>query len=131
MEGFILSAHRYLRFVILGFGILGVLRALASLNTREAKFMRVDNVLARLYNGALDVQVLVGVGMVLLYASQAKPLQWLHPLIMLPAVVVSHLGRRFRTRPDRDRHKAQLAIYVGSLALVAVGLAVIGELRLM
>jgi hypothetical protein len=49
---------------------------------------------------------------------------------MLPAVVVSHLGRRFNERSNRDRHKAQIGIYLGSLALILLGLAVIGQLRL-
>jgi hypothetical protein len=52
-------------------------------------------------------------------------------MIMLPAVFVVHFfGRRLRDRPDRERHKAQLGIYAGSLAIIALGLLVIGELRL-
>lgn len=129
---FVLTAHRYLRFVILALGLLGLLRSLVSLGTREARFMRIDEAFSRGYTGALDLQVLAGAVLIILLLSQAEavPVAWLHPIIMLPAVVVSHLGRRFRDRPDRDRHKAQLAIYAGSLALIAAGLAVIGELRL-
>jgi hypothetical protein len=124
------TAHAYLRFVILALGIIGVLRALVSLGTREARFMRLDELLSRGYSGALDLQVLVGVVLVLLRMGQSASVAWIHPIIMLPAVVVSHFSRRFRDRPDRDRHKAQLSIYVGSLILIAAGLAVIGQLRL-
>jgi hypothetical protein len=49
---------------------------------------------------------------------------------MVPAVVMAHLSRRFAARPDRKRHQAQFAIYLGSLALVVFGLAVIGQLAL-
>jgi len=127
---FFLVVHRYLRFVILALGILGVLRSLVSLGTREARFMRVDEVLNRGYTGALDLQTLVGIVLLLLLLGQSADVSWIHPIIMLPAVIVSHLSRRFRVRSDRDRHKAQLGIYVGSLVLIAAGLAVIGQLRL-
>lgn len=127
---FFQTAHAYLRFVILALGIIGVLRALVSLGTREARFMRVDELLGRGYSGALDLQALVGVVLVLLLMGQSASVPWIHPILMLPAVVVSHFSRRFRDRPDRDRHKAQLGIYAGSLMLIAAGLAVIGELRL-
>ena len=127
---FVLVVHQYLRFVILALGILGALRSWVSLGTREARFMRLDEMFSRVYSGALDLQVLAGAALLIFLLSQSAEVVWIHPIIMLPAVVVSHLSRRFRDRPDRDRHTAQLSIYVGSLALIAVGLAVIGELRL-
>ena len=131
MDIFFLTAHTYLRFVILALGVLGMLRALVSLGTRNATFMRVDEVLSRGYAGALDLQVAVGAILVLMRLGQSDhPVSWLHPIIMLPAVVAAHLGRRYQRRPDRERQKVQLAIYAGSLVLVALGLAVIGELRL-
>jgi len=128
-----ITMHAYLRFVILALGILGVLRSLVSLGTATAAFARVDEVLSRGYSGALDLQTLIGVVLVLglLGSPESVPAgKWLHPILMLPAVFVSHRGRRYRDRPDRDRHKAHLAVYTGSLALIAAGLVVIGELRL-
>ena len=127
---FVLIVHRYLRFVILALGILGALRSLVSLGTREARFMRVDEAFSQVYSRALDLQVLAGAALLIFLLNQSAQVAWIHPIIMLPAVVVSHFSRRFRDRPDRDRHKAQLGIYAGSLMLIAVGLAVIGELRL-
>lgn len=128
---FFLTVHAYLRFVILALGVLGGLRALVSLGTRNATFMRVDEMLSRGFSGALDLQMLVGIVLVLSLLGQQASVPWIHPIIMIPAVVVSHLGGRFQNRADRDRQKAQLAIYVGSLLLIVAGLAVIGELRLM
>ncbi len=127
---FLLVAHAYLRFVILALGILGGLRSLVSLGTREARFMRVDEMLNRGFSGALDLQVLIGIVLVILLVGQQAAVPWIHPIIMLPAVVIAHLSARFRNRPDRDRHRTQLAIYVGSLLLILAGLAVIGQLRL-
>jgi hypothetical protein len=126
-----LTVHRYLRFVILAAGILGVLRSLVSLGSREALFMRVDNVLMRLYTGALDLQLLAGVVLAALLLSESEPVRWIHPLIMVPALWVAHLSRRYRAWPGRDRHGAHLRIYLISLVLIAMGLLVIGELRLL
>jgi uncharacterized membrane protein YphA (DoxX/SURF4 family) len=75
----------------------------------------------------LDIQLLVGIFLVLAALTVQQPVPWIHPIIMLPAVIVAHLSRRFATRPDRQRHQAQLAIYLGSLALVVIGLVVIGQ----
>jgi hypothetical protein len=127
---FFLIAHAYLRFVILAVGVLGGLRSLVSLGTRDARFMRVDEMLNRGFGGALDLQVLIGIVLVILLMGQPAEVPWIHPILMAPAVVLAHLGARFRNRSDRDRHKAQLAIYVGSLSLILAGLAVIGQLRL-
>jgi len=60
-----ITMHAYLRFVILALGILGVLRSLVSLGTATAAFARVDEVLSRGYSGALDLQTLIGVVLVL------------------------------------------------------------------
>ena len=130
MEDFLLTVHSFLRFVILVVGVAGVLRSLVSLGTREAKFARVEEVFSRAYSGALDLQTLAGAALVVLLSGQSREVQWIHPIFMLPAVVVSHLGRRFTERSNRDRHKAQIGIYLGSLALILLGLAVIRQLRL-
>ena len=127
---FVKDVHSYLRLIILVLGALGVLRSLVSLGTARATFMRIDESLGRGYSLALDAQTLAGALLAVGLLGQAGAVTWIHPIIMLPAVVVSHAGRRFRSRPDRDRHKAQLAIYAVSLVLIAVGLAVIGELKL-
>ena len=128
---FFLTVHQYLRFVILAVGLLGVLRTLVSLGTREATFMRVDHLLLRLYTGALDLQFVVGVVLVFLLLSAAQTVPWIHLVIMLPAIFVVHLSRRYREWPNRERLGVHLRIYLGSLVLIGIGLLVIGQLRLM
>ncbi|HZY44817.1 MAG TPA: hypothetical protein VFF70_08720, partial [Anaerolineae bacterium] len=63
-----------------------------------------------------------------LLLQQAVP--WLHVIVMLPALVVGHLNRRVRDRPDRVRHQVQLGVYIGTLALSVIGLAIINQLAL-
>ena len=40
---------------------------------------------------------------------------------MLAAVVVGHLGSRFKGAPDQKRFRAQLAVYAVSLVLIFIG----------
>jgi hypothetical protein len=122
--------HGLIRWIILSLAIVGAARSLVSLLTRDAKFMRLDVGLSNAYAGILDLQALLGVLLVIAALILQMSVPWIHPIIMIPAIVVAHQNRRFRDKPDRVRHQAQLAIFVGSLILIAIGLLVIGQLRL-
>jgi hypothetical protein len=122
--------HGYIRWFILSLAVVGIARSFVSLFTREAKFMRLDAGLSAAYSGILDAQGLIGILLVFVALTLGETPPWAHALIMLPAIIIGHLARRFRQRPDRVRHQAQLGIFIGSLILVALGLLVIGELKL-
>jgi len=122
--------HGMLRWLILSLAVFGAARSFVSALSVSARFARLDLGVSRAYAALLDLQLLIGVLLVLAALTLQQAVLWLHPLIMIPAVVIAHLGRRFAAQPDRKRHQAQLAIYLGSLALVAIGLAVIGRLYL-
>ena len=122
--------HSMLRWLILSLAVFGAARSFVSMLSVSARFTRLDLGVSRAYAVLLDIQLLVGILLVLAALTVQQPVPWIHPIIMIPAVVVVHLSRRFAAQPDRQRHQAQLAIYLGSLALVAIGLAVIGQLLL-
>jgi hypothetical protein len=122
--------HSVVRWLILSLAVFGAARSFVSMLSGSARFTRLDVGVSRAYAVLLDLQLLIGVLLVLAALTLQQAVPWLHPIIMIPAVVVAHLSRRFAAQPDRKRHQAQLAIYLGSLALVAMGLAVIGQLGL-
>src|SRR5512144_1262958 len=122
--------HSMLRWLILSLAVFGAARSFVSMLSVSARFTRLDLGVSRVYAILLDLQLLVGVLLVLAALTLQQPVPWIHPIIMMPAVVIAHLSRRFAAQPERKRHQAQLAIYLGSLALVALGLAVIGQLVL-
>ena len=122
--------HSVLRWLILSLAIFGIARSFVSMLSVSARFTRLDLGVGRVYAVVLDVQLLVGVLLVLAALTLQQSVPWLHPIIMVPAIVVAHLSRRFAAQPDRKRHQAQLVIYAGSLALIVLGLAVIGQLYL-
>ena len=122
--------HGVLRWLILSLAVFGTARSFVSVLSVSARFSRLDLGVGRAYSLLLDLQLLVGILLVLAALTLQQPVPWIHPIIMLPAVVIAHLSRRFAAQPDRKRHQAQLAIYLSSLALVTIGLAVIGQLGL-
>ena len=122
--------HGYLRWFILSLALVGAARSFVSLLTRDAKFARLDAGLSIVYSGLLDAQGLIGLLLLLNTLGVNASPRWEHVLIMLPAIFVGHLNRRFRERSDRVRHQAQLGIYIGSLILVVIGLLVFNKLSL-
>lgn len=126
----LLFTHSFLRWFVLSLAVFGAARSFVSMLSVSARYARLDTGLSRAYSALLDLQGLVGVLLVVAALTLQQPVPWIHPVIMIPAIVVAHLGRRFVHSPDRNRHQAQLAIYLGSLALIALGLAVIGQLHL-
>jgi hypothetical protein len=101
-----------------------------SMLSASARFTRLDLGVSRAYAVLLDLQFVLGALLVLGALNLQETVPWLHPIIMIPAIAVAHLSRRFATQPDRVRHQRQFAIYLGSLALIAIGLAVINQLAL-
>ncbi len=122
--------HGVLRWLILSLAVFGIARSFVSMLSVSARFSRLDLGVSRAYPLLLDLQLVVGILLVLAALTMLQPVPWIHPIIMVPAIVMAHLSRRFAARPDRQRHQAQFAIYLSSLALVAIGLAVIGQLAL-
>ena len=123
----LIAIHSALRWLILSLAVFGAARSFVSMLSVSARFTRLDLGVSRAYPVLLDVQLLVGILLVLAALTVQQPVPWIHPIIMIPAVIVAHLSRRFAAQPDRKRHQAQLAIYLGSLALVVIGLIVIGQ----
>ena len=123
----LLDIHSMLRWLILSLAIFGAARSFVSMLSVSARFSRLDLGVSRAYPILIDLQVLLGLLLVLAWLTIQQAVPWIHPIIMIPAVVVAHLSRRFAAQPDRKRHQAQLAIYLGSLALVVIGLLVIGQ----
>jgi hypothetical protein len=126
----LLTIHSLVRWLILSLALFGTARSFVSMLSVSARFTRLDMGVSRAYAGLLDLQFLLGVLLVLGALNLQEVVPWIHPIIMLPAIIVAHLSRRFAALPDRKRHQRQLLIYLGSLALIVAGLAVIGQLTL-
>lgn len=127
IQAALIDIHSMLRWLILSLAVFGAARSFVSMLSVSARFTRLDLGASRAYAVLLDVQLLLGFLLALGALTLQQPVRWIHPIIMIPAVVIAHLGRRFADRPGRQRHQAQLALYLGSLALAVIGLLVIGQ----
>jgi hypothetical protein len=127
IQATLIYIHSVVRWLILSLAVFGAARSFVSMLSVSARFARLDLGVSRAYAVLLDLQLLVGVLLVLAALTLQQTVPWIHPIVMIPAVVIAHLSRRFAAQPDRRRHQAQLAIYLGSLALVVIGLLVIGQ----
>ena len=130
MANFLSSIHSFIRWFILSLAVVGAARSFVSGLTREAKFVRLDIGLSNAYSGLLDLQGFFGVLLVIAALVSQQSVPWAHAIVMIPAIIVGHLNRRVRDRPDRVRHQVQLGLYLGTLALIAIGLAAINQLVL-
>jgi len=127
MSGMLGTIHGELRWIFLLVAVIGIARSVYGL-MRSLRFSDLDSRLALVYSILLDLQALYGV-LLILYLTFSKlgsleaTLNWvgLHPVWMLAAVVVGHMGSRWKESPDRLRFRAQLVVYLVSLGLILVG----------
>ncbi len=118
----LVSIHSLVRWLILVGGALAIIRAvwgwLASL-----EFSRPDNVLGAVFAGLIDLNVLVGLVLLILKWGDPNRPTLMHPLMMLAAAIVAHGMRMLgRNRNARARHLAQGLGFLVSLALILVGI---------
>jgi hypothetical protein len=120
------TIHGDLRWIFALVALLGIARAVYGLY-RGSAYSHLDARLAITYSMLLDLQALYGIGLILYLALVKFTLEttvnWIdwHPVWMLAAVAVGHLGARWKNTPDRTRFQVQLAIYTASLVLIAIG----------
>jgi hypothetical protein len=111
--------HRYLGETMLLVALVGVILAIVGL-VRKQELERTERIFAIVYSVSLDIQLVLGLIFYLLLPGPARPTIF-HPLLMLLAVVVVHVGRAWRNASTPLRHRAQLVVYALSLVLVFAG----------
>jgi hypothetical protein len=120
--------HSLMRWPVLLAGLATAIKYAVSLARRDA-FQRADRVLGAVYAGLLDLQALLGLGLLVGLAAQGGGLPpseaLLHGLAMFFAVAAAHQTARWRDEPDARRFRNGLIAYGLSLALIAAGVAVI------
>ncbi len=105
--------------------LVGILTAIKFLVGWLAKseFRPVDRGLMMAYTIFLDIQLLVGI--ILLINDGLAAYRVDHALLMIPALVLAHLSRIWRNKPDSVKLRNNfLAITIGLLVIVA-GVAVL------
>ena len=125
IEG-LFHAHSGLRYLVLLVAAIAVVSGALALRTERPTTSR-DRVLMAVFTGLLDLQLLLGVGMIV--AGILYPALIGHIAMMLLAVVVAHAASVLaRKAPDpRRAHAMRLAGVLGALVLILGGIMAIGR----
>jgi hypothetical protein len=121
----LLAVHGVVRYLVL---IIGVAAAIAALLAwRSASPSVVDRRLAAAYTGILDLQVLLGVGLLVVRPFYGALMG--HITMMVVAAIIAHLGSVFARRraPARPGAPIRFTSIVASLAIIIGGIAAIGR----
>ena len=130
----LLLVHGATRWLVLIVGILALLRAWQGF--RRAEWTRVDEILNIGFISMLDIQLLLGFALYgispLRTAAYAAPGQamssemgffaFLHPALMVAAIVVAHVGRALSKRSETPVLKQERLwkFYLAALILIAM-----------
>ncbi len=120
----VLLLHSLVRFVILLVAVVGIVKVLITL-VQKSQPDQIDQTLASAFTGLYDLQVLLGLLLILLGGLT----QAVHPIVMFIGVVLAH-GLQNMTKRAEGSNAAmyRLALFVIPLIVILVGLATIGHL---
>lgn len=116
--------HSLVRFVILVIALVGIVKALLSLAQKSVP-VKLDQTLASAFLGLYDLQVLIGLLIILLGGLTDV----IHPIIMFVGVALAH-GLQAMTKRAAGANATlyRLAFYIAPLLVILVGLAAISHL---
>ena len=125
---FVLTLHSIVRWIIVIVALAAIVR-FALVWAGKARGSNMDRGLMSGFSGLLDLQVLLG----LIYlvwnglSGAGFPLFRLeHALIMIVAVVITHLSMRWKNAEAPIRARNNLFAIVASSALIFIGVAIVG-----
>lgn len=123
MQGFLLEFHSIFRWVVLlaAFGAIA-LSVMSAVGSRP--WDSLSDRLSLAFTVAMDVQLLIGLT---LWVAEERWrigdtfLTWLHPLLMVAAVGLAHVGRVRADRAEGDKARGTVAaIFFGASLLVVL-----------
>jgi len=120
----VLTLHSINRWIILVVAVVALIKFLLGW-LRGQSYQGVDRGLMAGYTGLLDLQLLMGIILLIDRGFARRPLE--HAITMFVALVLAHLSRLWRDKPDRVKFRNNfLAILVGILLIIA-GVAVLPQ----
>ncbi len=123
--GIVLEIHSLVRWVVVGISLLALVW-FALVWLRALRNEKLDRGLMAAFSGLIDVQVLIGIIYILwsgLAGAGFPSYRLEHAAIMIIAAVVAHLSMRWRKVAVQLRARNNLALIVGVLILVFIGVS--------
>jgi len=121
----VVTLHSYFRWVVLLIGVAAIVISLLAASGNRPWDTAAER-LAFFFTLAMDIQFLIGV---VVWVSEAKwagdvVLGWLHPLAMLGAVALAHIGRARADRSTLTRDKGRQAALFFVVSFVVILIAI-------
>jgi len=115
--GFIQMIHSINRWIIVVVAIVAMIKFLIGW-LRGASYQPADRGLMAAYTGLLDLQLILGI--ILLIGLGLVGYRIEHAVTMLIAIILAHLSRLWREKPDQVKFRNNfLAILIGMLLIIA------------
>lgn len=115
--GFVQMIHSINRWIIVVVAVVALVKFLIGW-IRSSDYQPADRGLMAAYTGLLDLQLILGI--ILLIGLGLKDYRIEHAITMLIAIILAHLARLWRDKPDKVKFRNNfLAILVGMLLIVA------------
>lgn len=123
----LLIAHSGIRWLVFLIAVIAIVKFLIGW-LRGSQFKGMDRGLMAGFNGLMDLQITLGLILLLWsgFAGLGFPfLRILHGLIMIAAAAVAHMSARWKNADDMTRFRNNLFVIVGSLILVLIGISIL------
>lgn len=122
----LLQIHSEIRWLIVIVAVVTLVKFLIGW-LRDGSFKKFDRILGAAFSGLLDLQGTLGLVFLLwngLVDGAGFPRHRLeHTGVMIAAMVVGHLGARWKNTEDKIRFRNSFLMILGVLALVFLGVA--------
>lgn len=123
----LLMAHSGFRWLVFLIAVIAIVKFLIGW-LRGSQFKGMDRGLMAGFNGLMDLQMTLGIILLLWsgFAGVGFPFfRILHALIMIAAAAVAHMSARWKNADDMTRFRNNLFVIVGSLILVLIGISIL------
>ncbi len=121
---FLLTLHSINRWIIVTVAVAALIKFLIGW-LRNSNYERADRILLTAYKGLLDLQLLMGIVLLIDSGFALRPLE--HALAMIVAVALAHATRLWRDRPDRVKFRANFLATLIGLLLIIAGVAILPQ----
>lgn len=129
---FIFKLHSEMRWLIIALAAITIVKLLVSLFSKRA-LDKTDNILVRTYAIVLSIQMILGLMQFVIrwndYAGDALRHRLEHAFIMILAVALAHMSRRFRDKLPPIAVRNTTLMIIASALMIALGIMILPEAR--
>lgn len=120
----LLKSHQHFRWIVVLAAVVAVIVFLVT--WLQKKDSKLDRILMAIFTGCLDLQWLMGL-ILFIYTATTSGLSrhhWEHGFTLTLALVLAHIGAKWKNAPTAIRARNYLFITLGVIVLIILGVAV-------